>query len=190
MEFMNQSRTLDASPVSSRPQIGGDNNAGKIRSSLDSSHPTETPMLRAVLDRHSLIATIESRLADPCCPSAFLLLVVLEDEFGAPVVNGDLVTEVGSHLHAMIRATDLIATLDAGELAMVVFDLPPIQRVAFTDGITMAVNGVLDVVVPGGGVRALVGTSSMRVDAPMTDAFRQADRMLRADKLDLSSTLI
>ncbi|MEZ5229235.1 MAG: hypothetical protein R2710_21975 [Acidimicrobiales bacterium] len=138
------------------------------------------------MDRHALITTIESRLTNLGCPSAFLLLVVLEDADGEAVTDADLVATIARHVSAMIRSTDLIATLDAGELGMVVFDLPPIQRVAFTDGINMAVNGVLDALAPGVGLRALLGTSPLRPDTPITAAFRQADRELRGghDRVD------
>ncbi len=132
-----------------------------------------------MLDRQTLIATLESRLYDSACAPAFLLLVVLEDGDANPVVNPELVAKVGRHVGAMIRSTDLIADLDRAELAVVVFDLPPVQRIAFADGIAMAVNGILDTLAPHAGLRALLGTSPMRPDAPITDAFRQADRQLR-----------
>ncbi len=154
---------------------------------MSSRDHLDVPMERAVLDRPSLIATIESRLSDPSCPSAFLLLVVLEDADGAPVTDTELVSSVGHHVGAMIRSTDLIATLDAGELAMVVFDLPPIQRMAFADGIAMAINGVLDTVAPLSGLRAFLGTSPMRPDTTITDAFREADRSLRVEVDQLSA---
>ncbi len=164
-------------------------------SDLNSSDSITMPMERAVLDCHSLVAAIEARLSDPACSPAFLLLVVLEDATGAPVTDAELSADVGCHLGAMIRSTDLIASLDAGELAMVVFDLPPIQRMAFADGISMAINGVLDAVSPDAGLRAFVGTSAMRSDAPITDAFRLADRMLKtsenaADQLAVSTPVI
>ena len=164
---MNQRRRHEQDPTSSN---------------LNSSDSIILPMERAVLDCHSLIAAIEARLAEPTCPPAFLLLVVLEDAAGDPVVDTELAADVGRHLGAMIRSTDLIASLDAGELAMVVFDLPPIQRMAFADGISMAINGVLDAVSPDAGLRAFVGTSAMRPDAPITDAFRLADRMLKSSE--------
>lgn len=155
---------------------------------MNSREPARLPMEDAVLDRHSLIATIESRHTDPGCPSALLLLVVLEDADGVPVDDAALVSNVARHVGAMIRTSDLIATLDAGELAMVVFDLPPIQRVAFADGIATAVNGVLETVAPLAGLRAFLGTGPLPPGASITDAFRLADRELRAESAQLASS--
>ncbi len=175
---MTERRQAHPNPDDPLPTAGGGRRSEPPPRRAHSSDSGNVPMEGAVLDRHSLITTIESRLDDPSASVAFLLLVVIEDAAGQPVHDSTLIADVGRHLGAMIRATDLIATLNPGELAMVVFDLPPVQRVAFADGIAMALDSVLERLAPDAGLRVLIGTSSMRADLPITDAFRLADRQL------------
>ncbi len=132
------------------------------------------PINRTVLDRHDLIAALAARDLGFGDPSALLLLIVLDDPLGA--VDPDLTDRVGLHLGAMIRDTDLIGALDPGELAMVVFDLPVVQREAFVAGITMALDGVMSAVSEG--VVASIGTSRLRSTDAIALAFRAADRTL------------
>lgn len=133
-----------------------------------------------VLDRPALISAIESKLASPERPTAFLVLIAVQYRTGGSFDDPALLATLGEHLGAMTRQSDLIAPLDNGELAMVVFELPPIQRVAFTDGISTAIDALVSAIAPDADLVTQIGTTSLRHDDSLTEAFRAADRALCA----------
>ncbi len=134
----------------------------------------DRPITRTVLDRHSLLTALAARNLGVGDPSALLMLIVLDDPDGP--VHPDLTDRIGSHLGAMIRTTDLIGSLDPGELAVIVFDLPVIQREAFVAGITTALDGLMSALSER--VVASIGTGRLRSTDAIASAFRAADRTL------------
>ncbi len=153
----------------------------------DSRTEAQRPKESVVLDRRQLLAAIEQRTRSDVDPAPLLLLIGIDTEHGSPA-SADVTAQVAERVGTMIRSTDLIAALDPGELAMVVFDLVPIQRGAFTDGIRAGVQAVLDSIElvrtdrvvhldePAPALRARVGSASLTANVSITAAFREADR--------------
>lgn len=136
----------------------------------------------AVLDRPALISAIKDKLASPGRPTGFLMLISVQhgEQLAADGAAEDpaLSATLSEHLGAMTRRSDLVAPLDHGELAMVVFDLPRIQRVAFTRGIATAIDALVCTVAPDADAVIKIGTASLRHGDSLTEAFRAADREL------------
>lgn len=107
-------------------------------------------------------------------PLVMLLVITNTDHARDVTVTEQLASTVAT----MIRPSDVVAVLNPGELALVVFDLPEAQHEVFRHGITMAATNALASTAATAEAELLVGAAILTHPGAVTDTFRRAHRNL------------